>query len=86
MTQVRGLETVSVAKTLDLRGEVCPTPTDETMKVLDSMADGEVLEVLSDYYPAKTTIPWHCERRGYPYQFFDEGKPIWRIRIQKKEV
>ena len=86
MAQVRDIETVSVAKTLDLRGEVCPTPTDETMKILDSMADGEVLEVMSDYYPAKTTIPWHCDRRGYRYQFFDEDKPIWRIRIQKKEV
>ena len=86
MTQVRDLETVGVAKTIDLRGEICPTPSDETMKVLDSMADGEVLEVTSNYYPAKTTIPWHCDRRGYRYQFFDKDKPIWRIRIEKKEV
>jgi tRNA 2-thiouridine synthesizing protein A len=61
---------------LDLRGEVCPTPTDETMRVLEEMAVGEVLEVASDYYPAKTTIPYLCDKRGHRYAFSDESQPV----------
>lgn len=68
---------------LDMRGEVCPTPTSETLRVLDEMAPGEVLEVQSDYYPAKTTVAYHCEKRGYDYRLLDADQPVWRIRIRK---
>jgi hypothetical protein len=49
--------------------------------------------VVSDYYPARSTLPYHCDKRGYRYHFADEdpgglapspsGRATWVIRIQK---
>jgi TusA-related sulfurtransferase len=78
------------ARSLDLRGQTCPTTTDETLRALEGMRAGEVLEVISDYYPARSTIPYHCDKRRYRYIFVDDGfadvaacSTSWRIRIQK---
>jgi len=68
---------------LDLRGETCPTTTDETFRVLETMAAGQILEITSDYYPAKSTIPFLCDKRGFHYTFIDEQQPVWHVRIQK---
>ncbi len=77
------LATTKPSRRLDMRGEVCPTPTGETLRVLEGMDAGQVLEVESDYYPAKSTIPYHCDKRGYRYLLFDSDQPVWRIRIEK---
>ena len=81
------------ARRLDLRGQTCPTTSDETLRVLEQLTVGEVLEVVSDYYPARWTIPYHCDKRGYRYVFIDadpagevpaaSGQAPWTIRIQK---
>jgi len=81
------------ARRLDLCGQTCPTTSDETLRVLEQLTIREVLEVVSDYYPARSTIPYHCDKRGYRYAFIDEdppevppaasGRPAWVIRIQK---
>lgn len=77
---------------LDLRGETCPTTSGETLRVLETLAPGDVLEVVSDYEPARSTIPYHCEKRGYPYLLGKPGGELgltpggpaaWHIRIQK---
>ena len=71
---------------LDLRGHTCPTTSDETLRVLETLSPGEVLEVQSDYYPARSTIPYHCDKRGYRYTLLDSVPqgPEWRIRIEKR--
>jgi TusA-related sulfurtransferase len=84
------------ARRLDLRGETCPTTSDETLRAMEELAVGQVLEVLSDYYPARSTLPYHCDKRGYRYELSDEdpggppavsqsptGRATWVIRIQK---
>ncbi|MCA1648214.1 MAG: sulfurtransferase TusA family protein [Chloroflexi bacterium] len=79
---------------LDLRGQTCPTTSDETLRVMEQLAAGDVLEVVSDYYPARSTIPYHCAKRGYRYQLDDDPSgsgsgssasraATWTIRIQK---
>ena len=93
MTSARDLVDIAPERCLDLRGETCPTTSDETLRALEMMAKGEVLEVLSDYYPARSTIPYHCEKRGYLYLLQDEppgssvsatnDQRVWRMRIQK---
>ncbi|HEY8693863.1 MAG TPA: sulfurtransferase TusA family protein [Chloroflexota bacterium] len=81
---------VPVTRRLDLRGETCPTTSAETLRVLEDMTAGEVLEVASDYEPARTTIPYHCGKRGYRHAFVPDDKggnrtsrAVWRIRIQR---
>lgn len=91
MTEDAGsLLAAPVARHLDLRGETCPTTSAETLRILEDMAPGQVLEVESDYEPARSTIPYHCGKRGYPHAFVarDPDGPrsprsVWRIRIQR---
>ena len=41
---------------LDLIGKVCPYPTVKTNGTLKKMAAGEVLEVITDYYPERIAL------------------------------
>lgn len=68
---------------LDLRGKVCPYPTLEPRLALDDMTVGEVLEVITDYYPARQTIPQLMQEFGYPCELLDEDKPVFRFLIRK---
>lgn len=68
---------------LDLRGKVCPYPTLDTCRTLDEMADGEVLEVTTDFYPARQTIPALMKDRGYPCELVDGDQPVFRLVIRK---
>ncbi len=72
-----------VERRLDLRGKVCPYPTFDTRMTLNEMAAGELLEVVTDYYPAKQTIPMLMQELGYPCQIIDGDKPVFRFIIQK---
>lgn len=77
------MSTATIARRLDERGKVCPDPTFDTRMTLNEMASGEVLEVVSDYYPAKQTIPMLMAELGYPCELIDGDKPVFRFIIQK---
>jgi tRNA 2-thiouridine synthesizing protein A len=72
-----------VVRRLDLTGKVCPYPTVKTNGTLKKMAEGEVLEVITDYYPARQTIPNIMQELGYPCKLVDGEKPVFRFIIQK---
>jgi TusA-related sulfurtransferase len=69
---------------LDLRGKVCPYPTLEPCLILNDMVDGEVLEVVTDYYPARQTIPRLLRELVYSYELVDGDKPIFRFHILRR--
>jgi TusA-related sulfurtransferase len=48
------------------------------------MAAGEVLEVVTDYYPARQTIQALMDDLGYPCELVDGDKPVFRFLIRKK--
>jgi TusA-related sulfurtransferase len=75
--------TQMIAHRLDERGKVCPDPTFDTRMALNEMASGEVLEVVSDYYPTKQTIPMLMAELGFPCELIDGDKPVFRFIIQK---
>jgi TusA-related sulfurtransferase len=47
------------------------------------MVVNEVLEVITDYYPAKQTIPMLMQELGYPCELIDGDKPVFRLVICK---
>jgi TusA-related sulfurtransferase len=49
---------------LDLRGSICPGPTGDTLAALKKLPPGGKLVVLTDYLPARQTIPRLVEQRG----------------------
>jgi TusA-related sulfurtransferase len=73
----------TIHRRLDLRGEVCPGPTVDTRLALKEMNVGEVLEVTTDYYPARQTIPSLMADLGYPCELFDADQPVFRFVIEK---
>ena len=79
------MEGEKIAHHLDLRGKVCPYPTLEPRLALDKMAVGEVLEVVTDYYPARQTIPQLMGKLGYSYELVDGDKPVFRFLIRKSQ-
>jgi len=73
----------AIHRRLDLRGQVCPGPTVDTRLMLKEMNPGEVLEVTTDYYPARQTIPSLMADLGYPCELLDSDKPVFRFVIEK---
>jgi len=50
---------------------------------LKEMNPGEVLEVVTDYYPARQTIPALMSELGYPCELVDGDQPVFRFIIEK---
>jgi TusA-related sulfurtransferase len=72
-----------IDRRLDLQGKVCPYPTLEPRLALNEMAVGEMLEVITDYYPARQTIPHLMQELGYSCELVDGDKPVFRFFIRK---
>lgn len=71
----------TINRRLDLRGQVCPGPTVDTRLTLKEMAPGEVLEVVTDYYPARQTIPALMRDLGYSCEIVDADQNVFRFII-----
>jgi len=50
---------------------------------LKKMSTGKVLEVITDYYPARQTISNLMKELGYPCQLIEGEKPVFRFLIHK---
>ncbi len=71
------------AKTIDVKGQVCPYPLIETRNALKALKRNEILEIVTDSEPSvQETIPMLCEKKGYPFESVQESDG-WRVFIQK---
>ena len=77
---------VTISKTIDVRGEVCPFPWVHAKKALDKLPGGQVLRIVGDHGPALANIPRN---------FVDEGQAVlkaeatdginWEIVVRKEK-
>jgi TusA-related sulfurtransferase len=73
-----------MARTLDVRGEICPYPMMRTVSELKKMkADEPVLEVVTDHAPALDTIPTQAARLGFDTQVEESGGSEWRLVLTR---
>lgn len=73
------------AKSIDVKGQVCPYPLIETRNALKALNRGEILEVVTDSEPSVIeTIPMLCEKKGYPCEHVEETG-FWRVYIKKTD-
>lgn len=70
---------------LDLRGSVCPGPTGDTLAALKKLPPGGRLVVLTDYLPARQTIPRLVEERGCSWEIVEDNGETFRMEIVKGE-
>ena len=70
---------------LDLRGDTCPGPTADTIAALKKLPPGGQLAVITDYLPARQTIPRLLEERGCSWQITEDDGKTFRMQIVKGE-
>lgn len=70
-------------KTLDVRGKCCPMPVLQTKKAMDSIGDGQILEVLATDKGSKSDIPAWAKRTGNQILESREEGEILKFYIQK---
>ncbi|VAX26694.1 hypothetical protein MNBD_NITROSPIRAE02-766 [hydrothermal vent metagenome] len=73
---------IRVDKILDVKGLSCPGPTVLTMKALEGMKKGKVLQVIANDTSTRLAIPSLCMNTGYELLEFreDEGTLYFFIK------
>src|ERR1051326_3257530 len=74
-------QAASVAKQLDVRGEICPYPMMKASEALKKLPAGESLQVRTDHAPALSTIPWEAAKYGFRASIERVGSPEWLITL-----
>ena len=70
-------------KTLDAKGLSCPMPLLRTKKEINSIASGQILEVLGTDPGTKNDLPGWCERSGHKFLGAKDESGFIRFFIQK---
>ncbi len=70
-------------ESLDLRGVVCPMNFVKTKLKLESMEDGEVLEVVLDSGEPIQNVPKSLKDEGYKIVGVTKEEDHFRIRVEK---
>ena len=70
-------------KTLDIKGLTDQRPREVTKDVMNRMAKGQILRVISDDAGAREAIAVLCECSGYNLLSMEEDKGIICFNIQK---
>jgi TusA-related sulfurtransferase len=68
---------------LDLRGSICPGPTADTLAALKKLPARGKLAVISNYLPARQTIPRLVEQKGCSWQIIEDDGTTFRLEIAK---
>lgn len=70
---------------LDLRGSICPGPTGDTLAALKKLPPGGKVIVVTDYLPARQTVPRLVEERGCSWKITEDDGKTFRMEITKGE-
>ncbi len=78
------LKDETIAKSVDVKGQVCPYPIIATRMELKKIAVGDVLEVVTDNPPtANETMPALLDSRKLPYEREEVSPGVWRFLIKR---
>lgn len=79
-----GAEVISVDKSINIKGLVCPYTFVKAKLAIESMEVGQVLEVLLDYEEASRSIPKSMEDHGQKVLKVEKiSETDWRLLIRK---
>jgi len=72
------------ARSLDIRGQVCPLTFVRAKLAMEKMALGEVLEIIVDHEPAAVNVPRSMEHEGQAVLGVEQtGEKEWRLFVRK---
>lgn len=70
-------------KVVEVIGEICPIPLNETRKALKSSESGEIIEIVGTHETSKKEIPMAVESSGNRVLKIFEEEGMWHIFIKK---
>jgi tRNA 2-thiouridine synthesizing protein A len=70
-------------QTLDAKGLICPMPLLKTKQAMDSLASGQILEILGTDQGSKHDLPGWCRRTGHTFLGFKDEDDCIKFYIQK---
>ena len=77
-------EKLNITDSLDLVGLYCPVPLFKTREGLDTLEDGQILEILADDPAAEEDLKRFCKRTGNQLLSFENQDGELRFLIKKK--
>ncbi len=77
------VETITPDQVLDTKGLSCPMPLLKTKKAINSLASGQILEVMGTDPGSKNDLPNWCDRSGHAFLGDKEENGFFRFFIQK---
>jgi tRNA 2-thiouridine synthesizing protein A len=78
-----GYGRVRIAYVVDCMGAMCPRPQLLTKKILEQIAEGEVIEVITDNPAAAEAFPWLAETLASTYLLSVREHDCWRLYLRK---
>jgi len=72
-----------VAKTIDVRGKVCPIPVMETAKAINDVPVGGILEILATDPAAEPDIKAWASRMGHEVVGVEKQEGYIRILVKR---
>jgi len=73
-----------VARTLDIKGQVCPLTFVRSKLAIEKLAIGEVLEIIVDHQPAAVNVPRSMELEGQAVLGVEQtGEAEWHLFVRK---
>lgn len=76
------MRVMTIAKTIDARGLLCPLPVLKLRKQIKALPPGETIELWADDPAAVIDVPHFCSEAGHILVETDdsEGHQIYRVR------
>ncbi len=78
-----GIGEVRIAYVVDCMGAMCPRPQLLTKKVVEQIAEGEIIEIVSDNPAAVEAFPWLAETLACTCLLTVRERDRWRIYLRK---
>ncbi|MDT8375175.1 MAG: DUF2249 domain-containing protein [Mariprofundaceae bacterium] len=70
-------------RTVDVRELACPEPAEVVLEAVDTLADGQYLEVIHNQEP-KLIYP-HLQKRGFAFLVQKDDEPVVRVLIWRQQ-
>ncbi len=87
MNEAKEMEFEKIDRSIDVTGTYNPCLETMVRDTLEKMQTNQVLQVLkTDRVAAEITIPYYCDRMGYPYALRRLGESLFEILIRKVEM
>lgn len=78
------LKKIQIQTSVDTRGTVCPGPLLETLKALQGVNSGAVIEVLSADEETRLNMPKWCKELGNEYLGMIEEDGYFKVYLKKR--